>query len=108
MKALTNTVRPEPFTILDAATAVRFDGPTLQDFPCPIILFDHVWMKTAGFPPHPHAGLCIVSYLLEDSPGALRDRDSVNSEVIVEPGDVLWFQTASGIIHEENPARDGI
>lgn len=107
MNPLTNIVQTEPFTILDAATAVRFDYFTLEDFSCPIILFDHVRMKSTGFPPHPHAGLCIITYLLEDSPGALRDRDSINRELIVEPGDVLWFQMASGLIHEENPARDG-
>lgn len=103
---LTNVVQTEPFTIQDAATAVRFDYFTLDDFNCPIILFDHVRMRAAGFPPHPHAGLCVITYLLEDSPGSLRDRDSVNREIIVEPGDVLWFQMASGLIHEENPATD--
>lgn len=105
---LTNVAATEPFTILDAAKAVRFDDVMLKDFTCPVILFDHVHMHSAGFPPHPHAGLCIFSYLLEDSPGALRDRDSINQEVLVEPGDVLWFQMASSLIHEENPAVDGV
>ncbi|MCD8349819.1 MAG: pirin family protein [Planctomycetaceae bacterium] len=107
MNGLTNVAQTEPFSILDAADAVRFDYFTLQDFPCPVILFDHVHMRTAGFPPHPHAGLCVITYLFEDSPGSLRDRDSINEEVLVEPGDMLWFQMASGLIHEENPAVDG-
>lgn len=105
---LTNVVKTEPFSIQDAATAVRFDYFTLKEFLYPIILFDHVHMHAAGFPPHPHAGLCVFSYLFEDSPGALRDRDSINREVLVEPGDLLWFQMASGLIHEENPAVDGV
>ncbi|MCD8140094.1 MAG: pirin family protein [Planctomycetaceae bacterium] len=108
MTSLTNVAQTEPFTILDAAEAVRFDYFTLQDFLCPIILFDHVRMRSAGFPPHPHAGLCIITYLFEDSPGALRDRDSINEEVLVQPGDMLYFQMASGLIHEENPAVDGV
>ncbi len=105
---LTNIVKTEPFTIQDAAWALRFDYFTLQDFNCPIILFDHVHMRKAGFPPHPHAGLCVFSYLLENSPGSLRDRDSINKEIILDPGDILWFQMASGMIHEENPAVDGV
>ncbi|MCC8180983.1 MAG: pirin family protein [Planctomycetes bacterium] len=104
---LTNIVQTEPFTIRDAASAVRFDYFSLHEFTCPIILFDHVQMWAAGFPPHPHAGLAVFSYLLENSAGALRDRDSLNDEVLVEPGDLLWFQMASGMIHEENPAQDG-
>ncbi len=107
MNHFSAVVRPEPFTILDAATAVRFD--MFRDgFPCPVILFDHVCMTSAGFPPHPHAGLSVITYLLENSPGSLRDRDSINREVIVRPGDVLWFQMSSGLIHEENPERDGV
>lgn len=59
MSGLTNIAQTQPFTILDAARAVRFDNFTLEDFDCPVILFDHVRMKSAGFPPHPHAGLCV-------------------------------------------------
>lgn len=107
-RCLTNVAQTEPFAIQDAARAVRFDYFMLKDFLGPIILFDHVHMRSAGFPPHPHAGLCVFSYLLEDSKGSLRDRDSINRELLVEPGDLLWFQMASGLIHEENPAVDGV
>ncbi len=105
---LTNVVKTEPFRIGDAAEAVRFDYFTLRDFNCPIVLFDHVRMRAAGFPPHPHAGFSVFSYIFEDSPGALRDRDSINPEILVEPGDILWFRMARGLIHEENPAVDGV
>ena len=104
---LTNVAKTEPFHIGDAASALRFDYFTLKDFTAPIILFDHVRMRAAGFPPHPHAGFCVFSYILEDSEGALRDRDSLNREILVEPGDLLWFQMGRGLIHEENPVRDG-
>ncbi len=107
MPYLTNVAATQPFTIGDAAKAVRFDYDFLRDFTGPVILFDHVRMRSASFPPHPHAGLCIFSYVMEDSPGTLRDRDSINKEVLVEPGDLLWFQMANGLIHEENPAIDG-
>ncbi len=103
-KKLTNVVTTEPFSIGDAAKATRFDFFTLENFICPIILFDHVHMRAAGFPPHPHAGLAVFSYLMDDSRGQLRDRDSLNPELLVDPGDLLWFQMASGMIHEENPA----
>ncbi len=108
MNNLTNIAQTQPFTIAEGAAAVRFDAIMLRDFNGPILLFDHAHSHSAGFPPHPHAGLCVITYLFEDSAGALRDRDSINREIIVEPGDLLWFQMASGLIHEENPAVDGV
>ncbi|MDR1613113.1 MAG: pirin family protein [Planctomycetota bacterium] len=107
MPHFTNVVKTVPFNILDAADAVRFDYFMLEDFTCPVILFDRLLLKSAGFPPHPHAGLCVFTYLFEDSEGSLRDRDSMPEEIMVEPGGLLWFQMASGMIHEENPAVDG-
>ncbi|MDR1534733.1 MAG: pirin family protein [Planctomycetota bacterium] len=105
---LTNVAQTEPFGIVGAATALRFDRDMLKDFAGPVILFDHLRLRAAGFPPHPHAGLGIVTYLPEDSPGALRDRDTASGETRVEPGDLLWFRTGTGLIHEENPAAEGM
>jgi redox-sensitive bicupin YhaK (pirin superfamily) len=56
------------------------------------------------FPPHPHAGFSAVTYVLEDSEGKLRSRDSLGNDLVTGPGGIVWTQAGSGLIHEELPA----
>jgi len=56
----------------------------------------------AGFPMHPHRGIETVTYLLS---GAVRHRDSLGNEGVIEAGDVQWMTAGGGILHEEMPER---
>lgn len=80
----------------------------LGDAGAPIMGFDHFRMSGRTFAPHPHAGFSAVSYVFEDSPGALRNRDSLGHDRLVQPGELVWTQAGSGIIHDEFPAEDGV
>jgi redox-sensitive bicupin YhaK (pirin superfamily) len=60
--------------------------------------------NTALERPHPQAGFCAVTYVLEDSQGAVRSRDSLGNDVIMGPGGIVWTQAGSGVIHHEFPA----
>ncbi len=73
----------------------------------PIMGFDHYRMDAVTFAPHPHAGFSAVSYLFEDSPGGLRNRDSLGHDFVIEPGGIVWTQAGSGVIHDELPAEAG-
>lgn len=73
----------------------------------PVLLLDHYTMFGKTFSPKPHAGYTRVSYILESSPGGLRCRDSLENELMLEPGDLLWSQASSGLIHDELPAHIG-
>ena len=53
-----------------------------------------------GVPPHPHAGIETVTYLLE---GGMAHRDSAGHQGRVEAGGVQWMTSGRGIVHAERP-----
>ncbi len=48
--------------------------------------------------PHPHIGLATITYLFD---GRIRHRDSLGTEMVVEPGDVNLMTAGRGIVHSE-------
>jgi hypothetical protein len=52
----------------------------------------------AGFPPHPHANMEIVTYVRE---GAVTHKDSLGNEGRTEAGDVQVMSAGTGIRHAE-------
>lgn len=48
--------------------------------------------------PHPHIGLSTLTYLFE---GSIMHRDSLGTEVEIQPGAVNWMTSGKGIVHSE-------
>jgi redox-sensitive bicupin YhaK (pirin superfamily) len=59
----------------------------------------------AGFPPHPHANMEIITYVRQ---GAITHRDSMGNEGRTEAGDVQVMSAGSGIRHAEYNMEPGV
>ena len=53
--------------------------------------------------PHPHIGLATVTYLFD---GQIMHRDSLGTEMAIEPGAVNWMTAGKGIVHSERTAPE--
>lgn len=74
----------------------------------PFIGVDVFNMPHNFFLPHPHGGMSAITYLLPDSPGGVRNRDSLGDDSVIAPGSLHWLQAGSGMVHEETPATPGV
>jgi quercetin 2,3-dioxygenase len=69
----------------------------------PFVFLDHYRHRSSrdiGDKPHPHAGIEVVSYLLE---GGVEHRDSAGFRDQLGPGDAQWIRAGRGILHAEQP-----
>jgi redox-sensitive bicupin YhaK (pirin superfamily) len=73
----------------------------------PFINLDDFHMPQPFFPPHPHAGFSVMTYIFEDSEGAFINRDSLGDHSRIEPGGLHWTQAGRGVQHEEIPEQPG-
>lgn len=53
--------------------------------------------------PHPHIGLSTVTYLFD---GKIRHRDSLGTEMVIQPGDVNLMTAGRGIVHSERTPNE--
>lgn len=82
---------------------VRQVIPSVVEHIEPFVFLDHFgpFTKPAGsdgVPPHPHAGIATLTYLIE---GTNRHRDSLGNEALVEQGDLALMVAGRGIVHAE-------
>lgn len=69
----------------------------------PFVFVDHYRSRSRrgiGDKPHPHAGIEVLSYLIE---GGVEHRDSMGFRDRLGPGDAQWIRAGRGILHAEQP-----
>ncbi len=70
----------------------------------PFVFIDHMGPaqmaanENLDVAPHPHIGLSTLTFLFE---GAIRHRDSMGYDVVIEPGAVNWMTAGKGVVHSE-------
>jgi quercetin 2,3-dioxygenase len=74
----------------------------------PFIIMTEFRMAQPFFPPHPHAGVSVMTYMLEDSEGAFINRDSLGDNSRIGAGAVHVTQAGRGMQHEEVPEKAGV
>ena len=99
------TVLPEDRVIDDGDMLLRRALP-VEGYPSlgPFVFLDHYRhhsRRGIGDKPHPHAGIEVISYLLD---GSVEHRDSVGFRDRLGPGDAQWIRAGRGMLHAEQPA----
>ncbi|MGZ5912341.1 MAG: pirin family protein [Reyranella sp.] len=91
--------------IIDDGDMLLFRALPAPDRPSvgPFVFIDHYRHRSRrgiGDRPHPHAGIEVLSYLLE---GGVEHRDSMGFRERLGPGDAQWIRAGRGILHAEQP-----
>lgn len=103
---MTEVLKLSPSTDGDGASVTRLMPTRALHFLDPFLLLDHFAVRPpAGFPPHPHRGFEIITYMLE---GAFRHEDDAGHAGVIPTGGAQRITSGSGIWHSEMPATDGV
>lgn len=64
-------------------------------------------MTGPTFPPHPHAGFSVATYILPESPVGFVNQDTLGHLNRIAPGALHVTVAGSGVLHEEQPETSG-
>ncbi len=103
------TVRQTPISRIDARLSSREVHQALSEQELdPFLVVSLFEMTGSVFPPHPHAGFSVATYILPESPVGFINQDSLGTRNEIRPGGLHATVAGSGVLHEEQPVRAGV
>lgn len=69
----------------------------------PFVIVSLYHMAGPMFPPHPHAGFTVATYILPESPLGFVNQDSLGNLNRIAPGALHATIAGKGVLHEEQP-----
>lgn len=73
----------------------------------PFIMVSLYDMAGPTFPPHPHAGFSVATYILPESPIGFINQDTIGNRNRIAPGALHVTVAGRGVQHEEQPEVSG-
>lgn len=73
----------------------------------PFLVVSRFEMRGPVFPPHPHAGFAVMTYILPESETGFRNQDSTGFSNVIAPGELHVTVAGRGLQHEETNLEDG-
>lgn len=104
-----HAVREAPSSRLDARLASREIHQALSERELdPFLVVSLFEMSGPVFPPHPHVGFSVATYILPESPVGFINQDSLGTRNEIASGGLHATVAGSGVLHEEQPLRAGM
>lgn len=82
-------------------------GASLSDRIDPFLVISLFDMRGPLFPPHPHAGFSVATYIFPESEIGFWNQDTLGSRNLIPPGSLHLTVAGAGVMHEETVTRSG-
>lgn len=80
---------------------------TLGDRIDPFLVISLFDMRGPLFPPHPHAGFSVATYIFPESEIGFWNQDTLGNRNLIPPGALHLTVAGAGVMHEETVTRSG-
>lgn len=104
-----------PFTLYRMPTGIDRPELTTRDLMAsalgdridPFLVISLFDMRLPLFPPHPHAGFSVATYIFPESEIGFWNQDTLGNRNLIPPGAMHLTVAGAGLMHEETVARSG-